>query len=1364
MESRISKSVRNAIPAVESSSEGLLPGFDARWFSPVLFCFVVLFGDAACLTPSVCFAQSAGAAIESDPPVQFEGQFRITWGGAMARQFRGSISLDSGQIDVVQNLSLQPDATGTILPSGTGQLKIQPHSKATFGGVVIQAECPLDAKVSIEIRNPSAAPFRGVFSVNDLLKKTHIEAIDELGNRLALERPVEDQLQIRTSSRNAVLETLDIWPASVRGNFTTLTPGKHRIRIRRKGVLPERPVELIHEAVVEVDEVGSFGDVPFQLVVPDLEGVYELELCIVPERSYLASFLPADDQVLRRYEFVAIDPAERQPSKLIWKEVQRIQAIDAATPGFLSWISPYLRAQSIPETVKRVTPLSSTLDAVLSHGELEERELQLPNSGSKKCLVLGPESWLAIPLTELEPGQPHRLRIRTPVDWPNAVIASIKPLGMAGEVSEFATLGSDYKIDTSTRELLRHSALQPEEQTGLRSTEVVFWPASEQSLLLLSNPSSERLASVLDIAVDASSWEPGEIAEVAANPSVSAEPERLAGVYLDKPLLGVWLGTQRIRDPGTGRWLENWSTWHLACTRMMHYLDLLEANLLVMKVQADGGAIFPSRSLQPSPQYDNGTFFSDGRNAGIKDGVALLLKHMERSNRKLVLALDLDSKLPGVELQAQGTTGVHQRRLARDSQTRRTTEYRYDPLHPDVQAEIERIIREIVSSYGDTKAFGGVQLQLSKKSVLLFKGDLWLPSDRTIRQFESSTNIAVPKESAAFREFLKTKDGQEYLKWRGERLSSFLARLGGIVAGEEIGQVAGTESSDRSRLYLHAGSLWNQTPRESDFLNPKTINRIPQEFLLAFGLDLDSLSESDEVILVQSEVEVSESVDADEWVRQISRRIGLNFKTNHSLASASVLLQTPSAHRIPGLDVLSEATGQEFSDVVYPIRIESQSFLNRALLQQTLQQELSFVALGAWLPVGAELSELKANLTTLRTLPVAQFQDVPLSQTNSSGLVRVRYAALGEKSYVQIVNATPWTEEVSLTFAGGSDELFCEVLGDLDLTLKKEVSGRSPVWKVQVPGNRIVGLQLSQKLVVSSASRSCSGNVSTVIADELSVLEAILSASADPTRQEIATDISGDFEQSTKVGLPSGWSSSEMPGVTVRASNHLPHSGRQSLEIASSNKGKTRTWLHSPNIPIPVTGRLTIQAWLRSPADRSSTLARIALVGRAISGDRFERSMLVGSKVDPSQQIPNDWGTRPFTLDVGDIPLDELESLYVSIELVGAGRLWVDDVKVLRCWLHPNERTFLQGRLLVAKRALKAGDPAAAEQLLDGPWARYLRRVHPDMQDNKGRVAQAAPLSIPIEGSAHSADQSNWNASPSIFETIRDSLLQRWIR
>ena len=1296
--------------------------------------------------------------------MQFEGQFRITWGGASARQFQGSITLDGGQIDVVQNLSLQPDATGTILPAGTGQLKILPHSKATFGGVVVQAKCPLDANVSIEIRNPSGAPFRGVFSVRELLKETHIEAIDELGNRLALERPVEDQLQIRTSSRNSVLETLDIWPASIRGNFTSLTPGKHRIRIRRKGVLPERPVELIHEAVVDVDELGSFGDVSFQLVVPDLEGVYQLELCMVPERSYLASFLPADDEVLRRYEFVAIDPAQRQSSKLSWKEVQRVQAIDAATPGFLSWISPYLGAQNIPGSVKRVAPLSSTLEGVLSHGELEERELQLPNSSVKKCLVLGPESWLAVPLSELEPGQPHRLRIRTPVDWPNAVIASIKPYGMAGEVSEYATLGSDYKIETSTRELLRHSALNPEEQTGLRSTEIVFWPASEQSLLLLSNPSSERLASVLDIAVDSSSWEPGGIAEVASNPSVSAEPQRLAGVYLDKPLLGVWLGTQRIRDPGTGRWLENWSTWHLACTRLMHYLDLLEANLLVMKVQADGGAIFPSRSLQPSPQYDNGTFFSDGRNAGIKDGVALLLKHMERSNRKLVLALDLDSKLPGVELQAQGTERFHQRRLARDSHTRRATEHDYDPLHPEVQTEIERIVRELVSSYGDSKAFGGVQIQLSEKSVLLFKGDLWLPSNTTLEQFELSTNVAVPNEPEAFREFLRTKDGQEYLKWRGERVSSFLARLGAIVAREEIGQVAGPQSFDRSRLYLHAGSLWNQAPHESDFLNPKTISRTPHEFLLAFGVDLGSLSQSDNVILVQSEVEVSESVDADEWVRQISRRIGLSSQTDRSRTSASVLWQTPSAHRIPGLEILREATGQKFSDVVYPIRIESQSFLNKALLQHSLQREPSFVALGAWLPVGAELSELKANLTTLRALPEAPFQDVPLLQANSSGLVRVRYAARGEKSYVQIVNATPWTEEVSLSFASGSDELSYEVLGDLDLALKREALGKGLVWKVQVPGNRIVGLQLNQRLTVSSASRSCSGNVSTVIADELSVLEAILAASADPTRQEVAADISGDFERSPKEGLPSGWSSSEIPGVTVRVSSHLPHSGRQSLEIASTNKGETRTWLHSPNIPIPVTGRLTIQAWLRSPADRSSTLARVALVGRTVRGDRFERSMLAGSKVDPSQQIPNDWGTRPFTLDVGEIPVDELESLYVSIELVGEGRLWVDDVKVLRCWLHPNERTFLQGRLLVAKRALKAGDPAAAEQLLDSPWARYLRRVHPDMQDSKGRVARAAPLNSPIDGSTQSADQSNWNASPSIFETIRDSLLQRWIR
>ena len=111
--------------------------------------------------------------------------------------------------------------------------------------------------------------------------------------------------------------------------------------------------------------------------------------------------------------------------------------------------------------------------------------------------------------------------------------------------------------------------------------------------------------------------------------------------------------------------------------------------------------------------------------------------------------------------------------------------------------------------------------------------------------------------------------------------------------------------------------------------------------------------------------------------------------------------------------------------------------------------------------------------------------------------------------------------------------------------------------------------------------------------------------------------------------------------------------------------------------------------------------------------------------------------------------------MQVAIDLIGPGKVWVDDVEVVQTWLHPEERNYLRGQLLVVEQKLAENNPYPAEKLLGSAWNHYLSELRQSMsgQAVNTRASEQQP-----------GDSAAWNRTKPALQQWREGWLERWRR
>ena len=133
--------------------------------------------------------------------------------------------------------------------------------------------------------------------------------------------------------------------------------------------------------------------------------------------------------------------------------------------------------------------------------------------------------------------------------------------------------------------------------------------------------------------------------------------------------------------------------------------------------------------------------------------------------------------------------------------------------------------------------------------------------------------------------------------------------------------------------------------------------------------------------------------------------------------------------------------------------------------------------------------------------------------------------------------------------------------------------------------------------------------------------------------------------------------------------------------------------------------------WLRTEDVNKQPPLRLAIEGEH-DDKQYYVFAAVGLGQQPAQQIQQAWS--PFLLQVDDLPVTGLDKLRVHFDLMGPGRVWIDDVQLFDLYFNSeNEYAQLKKISALADFQLQSGKLGDCLRELDGFWPRYLATYVP---------------------------------------------------
>lgn len=1262
-------------------------------------------------------------------------ELRFVWGSATPSQFEATVEIDQGTLGIVRNLSLQPDSIGKAVASSATKLVFRPYSESTFGGYDLRITAPLDARIAIQTTNIESGETTSHNAIlSELLNGTWIRPLGSSGGRVALERQLYDRLQVDVGTEQTIFSPGESFTIAIKGSLMGLTPGSYWLETRFAGAKP------LDSQRVTIDESGSFPAVFVPVVAPETAGPHLLEFTLSQNR-FLPSMIASKPAATRRLDIVVVDRNRKTAVIRDWIPLAEIDAYQASQPGSLAWLTPeQIRntwpVQTMTDVTHRLTvaslgsnnPLAGSFVTPVARGQFTKRTVSAvePNveGNSIRCLSMTPGSHLTIPIDNLVPGQPHRLVVDIPVD---------EPMRMALLLDRNAA-HSGASAQTAI-ELLPQNCRN---DGSLASHDLIFWPVSSSTELTIANVHSQWSSSVKTIHVEqADLVDPDSDALNTEQPIAlgnasadNSDKDRHGSMYLNQPILADSLGVERTPDPTTGRRYESWQTWYTAVERLHQLMSWKQAETLYVTVGSSGGAICINSALSPTLRFDSGPFFSDGRSPNAKDIAELLLLLADRNDRRVVLMLSLDAPLESLE--AESLLGESLRQSSVAGELART---QYDPLHKSVQQTIQQAVASLVSRYAKHPSFAGIGFQLSRRSHLVFRGDRWGYSQAALVQFAKSLGGKLATAATTEQLFAQPTMRSAFLQWRAGQLAEFYQGLASKIAA----------ANPTAKLYINPSRLWSSRPDSGDFYSPDLILHTPAALLLGCGLKAEQLAASKSIhFLTGGRPDVRDSVSAADWTLDLASK-----QLDFDLASGSAAsAYSPNDSR--RITLAGGENADTSTAVLYPQLGSADRFAVADLIEQMYASDCRELVTGGWTPRQGDTRLQREIFQTLNALPNEALQTVNVGTESN---IRVRRASTSQSTFLHLVNNAPWPEVVKISVRGNAE--LNEVGPQLGRVRPGNSGERISSWQVSLRAFDTIALRANSPAlrIVAVEHQTAPRQIQRVAGDLTQLEEAVLSA-GDPSQRRPLVELGGEFERWND-DRPFGWTLSSLPQVDIARSSELPHSGRSNLRIVNRGGDSAAAWIQSRAFSPPRSGRLLVETWLRVSAASQPMLVRISLTGRTSDGQTFERSQVVGGKAPEGKRLPIDWGRRPFELLVSDIPSDSLQSLKVAIELIGGGRIWVDDVAVYELALMPEEIRHIRSKIMLAKQALDSGNCYPAYEVLSSHWGRYMNNLIFQQQAQQSRTNLANENSHP---------DANWNKTQPVFQRWRDSWRNSWAR
>lgn len=1230
----------------------------------------------------------------------FDVRIRVTWGGGAKRQWRGTMVARDGQLTEPKCLGVEADvADELVLYRDT--LRFAQPMPVSADGLDVRVIGTGETKLVLEL-----APFDkpdAIRQVELLLsdvvatsKAIHDSPLDDRGNTLHVQRVPSDRLRVEFERSSLVFSPGEEFSFQVRPHEWGLAEGT-----AWRCTLQLHPVDTKQVVWKEQHDlrVGASGRIsemgPIKLAVPTEEGVYDLVISLIQRRFadslVPGSLVPAKPLIQRNVQLLVLDDEPQLASPATWELVDEI---DSGNPKWwerLNWLPQW---KVLPGKSPRVP--------------LGDRPLQRREYLGQPLSELGPHGWHAAPIPIAEIGQPHILEVDYPDGQRQTLSISVVEPNAAGEVR---TAGLDSGLDVP--------GIPTPTTAKLEKHRLVFWPRTKTPWLVLTNRRVDDSAAFGKIRVFAG---PAQLPPLEV-PSV--EGGRMLVASYDKPLFPENFGAAEALDLATGRSHKDWQTFYLGGLRLIEYLKYAGYDSAIIPVVCEGGALFPSQSLTATPKFDDGALFHSGQDPVPKDVVEMLLRLFDREGLKLIPAIQFSSLLPDLEEELRSSRtdlggiamigffpGDPKPKLGRADSRQGAAPF-YNPLDLRVQTAMRKVAAEVLERCATHPAFAGLAVQLSPHGYAVLPDDTWCLDDATFARFSQKTELVNPTGQDRLEQRVRLIRGaarESWLRWRAAELTKFYQALSADVRRTKSDAKLILAISELSNGRVMQNMLRPRLPDQANFADA----------MLRHGLDADGLSEVAESVLLRprqttvsarlaecaTQLELAQSEVVDDYFRRAKQ-------------TGALTVTETVTWRLPQFDQVSPF-GPENTATVFAAQITATDGHRRAPFVQFLTSLDSTLIAdgGGMLPLGQERS-LTQFFRIYRQLPAAPFTTIrPLSGSVPSQIV-VRSLAYAGRTYIYVANPSGLAASVTLELEAPT-ACVAEPLGDHSAPQFSPSGGGRTTWLLELDPYDVAA-------IVCSANDTRVANWSVKIRGdslpELTNMVQQFRVRVDQLVrfQPVQVIPNPDFEQPAQPGQIPGWRFSRNPGVIVDIDSAAAMQGKQSLHFKVA-ENKTLGWISSQPFPLPRTGRISVQAWIRTREAERQPPLRMSINGQLAGGQPYYRWSALGTDVDsrtllPSgrkaRAVPTHWVASPFLLHLTDLPATAGSEISVRFDMLGAGEVWIDDIQISDVYFEDSEQKELLKNVAYARFQLQKGALVECQRFLQGFWPQFVLEYVP---------------------------------------------------
>ncbi len=759
---------------------------------------------------------------------------------------------------------------------------------------------------------------------------------------------------------------------------------------------------------------------------------------------------------------------------------------------------------------------------------------------------------------------------------------------------------------------------------------------------------------------------------------------------------------------------------------MTEYLNYIGYGGQMLSVMADGSTIYPSALVEPTSRYDSGMFFEQAQDPVRKDGLELALRLFDRDGLKLIPTLQFSAPLPELEAQlrrggeeAAGIEliGPEGKPYTEINVPRRGIGPYYNPLNPHVQEAMLNVVHELVNRYRIAEqhpSFGGLAIELTADGYTQLPGFAWPLDDVTLAEFQHDTGIQVPGEGPTRylqrAAFLSGKDGettaarQAWLNWRAENLGKFYRRLQSELIKARRDAV----------LYLAPTNLFDG-PESKAMLRPTLPAAThADDVLMSLGIRAESFRDSRGLVLLRPDrLTPPGPLTAQAGEIEVNRATALDTASRSATTSGAILYHEPQVKRLVSFDGKNPFDKNKSSlwmiSELSPADRQNRERFVHALA--TLDSETIFD--GGWLlPLGQEDS-LADLVAAYRRLPATRFETYNQSATP----VTIRTLSNFNSTFAYLVNDSAWPVTVKLQLDISPNCRFEELSGRRQVP---PLTGSS--WTVPLQPFDFVAVRfLAPNAKIAQAEIVHDPKLRFYLEHQVADLQQRVASLVRPP--ELPRVANNSFEVPAKGAQVPGWivATKEIDPAVRSIGSGTASIGPEGVSPTLKPQGKQavrldgvdgmKTILTTEPFPAPVTGRLSISVWLKveNPLDQPSL--NFALKYNCDGKPYYPYAQL--GKSNPQWNLKPQWSC--FILPIDDLPATGVDKVQVQFELIGPGRVWIDDLQLKDLVFTQDEQIQLTKLVAAAALPLEKGKLSDCLSALDNYyyWLHFLQAYVP---------------------------------------------------